>query len=161
MCDSHGFSQERLDPMHDIMSGHVARGAAPGVVTVLSRHGEVGVDAIGRKAIDSDEPMRRDTIFRITSMTKPITAVAAMILVEESKLRLDEPVDDLLPRTLSSRSRVAGGVVVISRRASPSARASANNTGRFASETPCFRHARHDGTLRPPRAEGVAPRHSQ
>ena len=56
--------------MHDIMSGHVARGAAPGVVTVLSRHGEVRVDAIGRKAIDGDEPMRRDTIFRITSMTK-------------------------------------------------------------------------------------------
>jgi hypothetical protein len=64
MCDSHGFSQERLDHMHDIMAGHVARGAAPGVVTVLSRHGEVRVDAIGRKAIDGDEPMRRDTAHR-------------------------------------------------------------------------------------------------
>src|SRR5262249_3687324 len=81
-----------------------ARGDAPGVVTALSRHGEVYVDAIGNKAIDGNEPMRRDTIFRITSMTKPITAVAAMILVEESTLRLDEPVDGLLPQLASRRA---------------------------------------------------------
>ena len=62
----------------------------------MSRRGETFVDAIGRMAFDGP-PMRRDTIFRITSMTKPVTAVAAMILVEECKLRLDEPVDRWLP----------------------------------------------------------------
>ena len=97
MSRSHGFSQARLDRMHDVISRHVTQGDVPGVVTALSRHGEVHVDFIGTRTMEGNEPMRRDTIFRITSMTKPITAVAAMILVEESRLRLDEPVDDLLP----------------------------------------------------------------
>jgi CubicO group peptidase (beta-lactamase class C family) len=87
--------------MHDVMAGYVDRGEVPGVVTLVSRRGEVHVDAIGTKAIGGD-PIRRDTIFRISSMTKPITAVATMILVEECRLRLDEPVDRLLPE-LSGR----------------------------------------------------------
>jgi CubicO group peptidase (beta-lactamase class C family) len=81
----------------DGMAGYVERGQVPGVVTLLSRRGEMRVDTIGTKALGGSDPMRRDTIFRITSMTKPITAVAAMILAEECKLRLDEPVDRLLP----------------------------------------------------------------
>src|SRR5213593_1755174 len=92
-----GFSRIRLGRMHDVMARHVALSDAPGIVTALRRHGEVHVDAIGTKAVGGAEPMRRDTIFRITSMTKPVTAVAAMIPVEECKLRLDEPVDRLLP----------------------------------------------------------------
>ncbi len=91
-----GWSTPRLARMHKVMAGHVARGDLPGLVTLVSRRGEVHVDAIGRQAIGGT-PMRRDTIFRITSMTKPITAVAAMVLVEECKLRLDEPVERLLP----------------------------------------------------------------
>jgi CubicO group peptidase (beta-lactamase class C family) len=83
--------------MHDVMSGHVEHGEVPGIVTLVSRRGEVHVDAIGTKAVGGSDPIRRDTIFRITSMTKPITAAATMILVEECKLRLDEPVDRLLP----------------------------------------------------------------
>ena len=76
---------------------------APGLVTLVGRRGEVHVDAIGKKALESDDAMRRDTIFRIASMTKPITAVAAMILVEECRLRLDEPVDRLLPELADRR----------------------------------------------------------
>jgi CubicO group peptidase (beta-lactamase class C family) len=68
----------------------------PGLITLISRRGETHGDAIGAKAVGGD-PVRRDSIFRITSMTKPITAAAAMILVEECKIRLDEPVDRLLP----------------------------------------------------------------
>jgi CubicO group peptidase (beta-lactamase class C family) len=83
--------------MHDLMAGHVQRGAVPGIVTLVSRRGKVHVNAVGAKAMGGGDPIRRDTIFRITSMTKPITAAAAMILVEECKLRLDEPVDRLLP----------------------------------------------------------------
>ncbi len=92
-----GLSSARLARMHDVMAGYVQRGDVPGMVTLVSRRGEVHVDAIGMKSLGGGEPMQRDTIFRIASMSKPITAVAAMILVEECKLRLDEPVDRLLP----------------------------------------------------------------
>jgi CubicO group peptidase (beta-lactamase class C family) len=83
--------------MHDVMARHVERGSVSGLATLLERHGETHVDAIGMRRIDGSEPIRRDTIFRIASMTKPVTAAAAMILVEECKLRLDEAVDRLLP----------------------------------------------------------------
>ncbi|MFL5700553.1 MAG: serine hydrolase domain-containing protein [Ktedonobacteraceae bacterium] len=92
-----GLSRARLGRMHDVMAGYVERGDMPGLVTLVSRRGEVHVDAIGMKAVEGLDPMRRDTIFRISSMTKPITAAATMILVEECKVRLDEPVDRWLP----------------------------------------------------------------
>jgi CubicO group peptidase (beta-lactamase class C family) len=92
-----GLSGARLARMHDFMAGYVERGEVPGLVTLVSRRGEVHVDAIGTQAFGDSPPMRRDTIFRISSMTKPIIAVATMILVEECKLRLDEPVDRWLP----------------------------------------------------------------
>jgi CubicO group peptidase (beta-lactamase class C family) len=78
------------------MAGHVERGLAPGLVTLVSRRDEVHVDAIGALSFGGG-PMARDTIFRISSMTKPVIAAAAMILVEECVLRLDDPVDTLLP----------------------------------------------------------------
>jgi CubicO group peptidase (beta-lactamase class C family) len=59
--------------------------------------------AIGASAVGGADPMRRDTIFRIASMTKPVTAAAAMMLIEEGKLRLDEPVDRLLPELAGRR----------------------------------------------------------
>ncbi|MCD6030466.1 MAG: putative penicillin binding protein, partial [Thermomicrobiales bacterium] len=84
-----GLSRTRLGRMHDVMAGHVERGAVPGIVTLVSRRGEAHVDAIGTKAMGGSEPTRRDTIFRVASVTKPIVAAAAMILVEECTLRLD------------------------------------------------------------------------
>ena len=81
MTGAGGLSKTRLRRMHDIMAGHVDDGSMPGLVMLVSRRGEIHVDVIGNMAIDG-APMQRDTIFRITSMTKPITAVAAMILVE-------------------------------------------------------------------------------
>jgi CubicO group peptidase (beta-lactamase class C family) len=98
-----GLSKARLGRMRNIMAGFVERGEVPGLVTLVSRRGEVHVDAIGMKAAGGSDPIRRDTIFRISSMTKPITAVATMILVEECKVRLDEPVDRLLPELASRR----------------------------------------------------------
>jgi len=90
------LSKAGLARLHDAMAGHVARGHAPGLVTVVSRRGEVHVDAIGLQSVDG-APMRRDTIFRIASLTKPVLAVAAMILVEEGRLRLDDSVMPYLP----------------------------------------------------------------
>ena len=92
-----GLSAERLRRLHHVMTGYVERGEVPGLVTLVARRGEGHVGAIGAMAAGSEEPIRRDTIFRISSMTKPITAAAAMICVEECTLRLDEPVDRLLP----------------------------------------------------------------
>src|SRR5947207_668491 len=92
-----GLSAAGLGRMHDVMAGHVERGAVPGLVTLVARHGEVHVDAIGMKAQGGSDRVARDTIFRISSMTKPVTAAATMILVEECTVRLDDPVDRLLP----------------------------------------------------------------
>jgi len=92
-----GLSKGRLGRLRDVMAGHVERGEVPGLVTLVSRRGEVHVEAIGAKAVGGRAPIRRDTIFRISSMSKPVAAAAAMLLVEECRLRLDEPVDRLLP----------------------------------------------------------------
>jgi CubicO group peptidase (beta-lactamase class C family) len=96
MTGAGGLSKARLGRMHEVMASHVATGEMPGLVTLVSRYGESHVDAIGLQAIGGT-PMARDTIFRITSMTKPVTAVAAMILVEECKIGLDDAVDRWLP----------------------------------------------------------------
>lgn len=91
------WSRPRLGRVHDVLAGYVERGAVPGVISLVSRRGELHADAIGMKSLGGSDPVGRDTIFRISSMTKPVTAAAAMILIEECKLRLDEPVDRLLP----------------------------------------------------------------
>src|SRR2546430_809247 len=90
-------SAAALDRLHEAMAAHVAKGELPGVVTLVGRGKDVHVDAVGTMAFGSDDPMKRDTIFRITSMTKPILALATMMLVDDGALRLDEPVDRLLP----------------------------------------------------------------
>jgi CubicO group peptidase (beta-lactamase class C family) len=92
-----GLSASRLARLHDALARDVENGAAPGLVTAVSRRDEAHVDAIGLMAFDGNAPMRRDTIFRSASVTKPITAAATMILVEECVLRLDDPVDTFLP----------------------------------------------------------------
>jgi CubicO group peptidase (beta-lactamase class C family) len=99
---SPAFAPDRLARLHDILAGHVDLGTTPGLVAVVSRRGEQHVDAIGSASIGGT-PVRRDTIFRISSMTKPITAVATMILLEECVLRLDEPVDRYLPELADRR----------------------------------------------------------
>ena len=90
-------SQAGLDRLHEAMAARGAKGEFPGMVTLVARGEDVHVDAIGTMAFDRNEPIRRDTIFRITSMTKPILAAATMMLVEDGVLSLDEPVDRLLP----------------------------------------------------------------
>src|SRR5207247_1046764 len=78
VMSSGGFSKARLGRVHDVMAGYVERGDVPGIVTLVSRRGEVHVDAIGAQAVGGGDPILRDTIFRISSMTKPITAAATM-----------------------------------------------------------------------------------
>ena len=95
--------RRRLGRLHDALARHVTGGDMPGLVALVSRRGETHVEVIGRQSFETDAAMRRDTIFRIASMTKPITAVAALIMVEQCRLRLDDPVDDLLPELADRR----------------------------------------------------------
>lgn len=91
------MSDTKASTLHDRMAAYVSRGDIPGIVTLVARRGEVAVEAIGNRAAGEDTPVARDTIFRLSSMTKPVAAAAGLLLVEEGKLRLDEPVDRLLP----------------------------------------------------------------
>lgn len=94
-----GFSKARLARFSEGLEGYVERGEVPGIVTRLFRRGElVHQDKIGWFDHETKQtPMQDDTLFRIASMTKPILAVAVLSLVEETKLRLEEPVDKWLP----------------------------------------------------------------
>lgn len=94
---SSGFSKAGLASVDAAMRKHVDGGAIPGMVTLLASHDQVHVNAIGVQDLNTRAPMQRDTIFRIASMTKPVTAAAAMILVDEGKVRLDDPVERWLP----------------------------------------------------------------
>lgn len=87
MSDSpKGFSPTRLRRLHDAMTARVER-EIPGLVMALWRHGETSIDAIGVQDRDTGAPARPDTIFRIASLPKPITAAAAMTLIEEGRHR--------------------------------------------------------------------------
>lgn len=89
--------------LHRTMSGYVERGDIPGIVTLIARGDEIHVDTVRRKTVGGAEPMGRDTIFRIASITKPITAAAIMILVDDGKLRLDDAVEPWLPELANRR----------------------------------------------------------
>ena len=73
-----GFSQPRLRRFHDVLAGHVEGGELPGLVALMARGDEVHVEVLGARSVGDPAPMRRDTIFRIASITKPITAGRAV-----------------------------------------------------------------------------------
>jgi CubicO group peptidase (beta-lactamase class C family) len=83
--------------MRPVLSGYVERKEIPGLVALVSHHDDVHVETLGAMSIGHSAPMRRDAIFRIASLSKPVTAVAAMILLDECKLRLDESIEPWLP----------------------------------------------------------------
>lgn len=97
MFQASGLSRERLTRVREMLGRHVGPGNIPGLVAAVERRGDLHVEVLGSCDAGGSRPMRRDTIFRIASLTKLVTAVAAMILVEEGRLRLDEPVDAYLP----------------------------------------------------------------
>ena len=93
-----GLSKERLGRLDGMLQTMVDSGELAGVVTMLARHGRIAfVDVAGLRDIESKQPMTRDSIFRIQSMTKPITGVAMMMLFEEGKWRLNDPVSRYIP----------------------------------------------------------------
>jgi CubicO group peptidase (beta-lactamase class C family) len=92
-----------LAGLHDTLAAHVAAGRLPGLTTLVARGDEVNVDTIGTASFGDAAPLRRDAVFRIASLTKPVVAVAALSLVDEGVLRLDEPIDDLVPELAGRR----------------------------------------------------------
>ena len=97
------FSKKGLQRAERVLSRYVQRGVLPGLVAAFARGDATHVEVLGRQDVDRGEAMRRDSIFRIASMSKPITAVAALMLVEDGMLRLDEPVDEFLPELADRR----------------------------------------------------------
>ncbi len=98
-----GLWKPGLERMHRVLSEHIERKDMPGMVALVSRNDDIHVEALGTLAFGNPAPIERDTIFRIASITKPITAVAAMILVEECKLRLDDSIEPWLPELANRR----------------------------------------------------------
>ncbi len=96
--ESLGFSSERLERLHAQMQQEVDQKQLAGVVTLLARHGKVAeLRAYGKKDLASGAPMTTDTIFRIFSMTKPVTGVAMMMLYEEGKWLPKDPISKYIP----------------------------------------------------------------
>ena len=95
---SSGFSAEGLAHVSDYMRNEVATGKIPGAVLLIQQHGQpVLLENFGVMDVDSRRPMRSDAIFRLYSMSKPITSVAAMMLVDDGKMSLDDPLSKFIP----------------------------------------------------------------
>ena len=93
-----GFDETKLAAIPGMMKGVVDAGDLSGMVTLVWRDGaEVQLNTIGKRDIANNKPMTRDTLFRIASMTKPITSIAALMLLEEGKLKLTDPITKWLP----------------------------------------------------------------
>ncbi len=97
-----GLSGERLQMLSEVLKADVAANKIPGAVLLVARQGKVAwFDAVGKLDATAGTPMPKDGVFRIYSMTKPITTVAAMMLVEDGRLKLDDPVATWLPEYAS------------------------------------------------------------
>ena len=108
-AEAAGFDASRLAAVEDMLRGQVERGRLPGAVMLVARRGRLAAfSAVGRQDPTSDAPMRRDSIFRIYSMTKPVVSVALMRLVESGRLRLGEAVSVHLPEFAATPVQVEG-----------------------------------------------------
>ncbi len=103
-----GLSSERLSRITEMMKRHAAAGEISGGVTLVARHGRIAhLEATGVTDIDTKKPMTKDAVFRIASMTKPVTGVAIMMMMEEGKLKITDPVSKYIPSFKELRVAVA------------------------------------------------------
>jgi CubicO group peptidase (beta-lactamase class C family) len=104
-----GVSAERLARIRPVTQGFVDRGQISGVVTLIARNGKVvHLDTVGMSDPAAKTPMRADTLFRVASMTKPVTSVAVMMLCEQGRLLLTDPVSKYLPEFEEMKVAVEG-----------------------------------------------------
>jgi len=103
-----GFSAERLHRINDLVQRHIAAGTFSGAVTLVARQGRIAhFEARGLMDIESRKPMQKDAIFRIMSMTKPIVGASIMMMIEEGKVRLTDPVSKFIPEMKGLQVAVA------------------------------------------------------
>lgn len=109
-CDRHppetramGFTETGLAKIEADLKANVATGQPPGLVALAARADQTHLWPVGAMTLAGKPPVPRDAIFRLASMTKPITAVAAMMLIEDGKLKLDAPIDTLAPELANRR----------------------------------------------------------
>jgi CubicO group peptidase (beta-lactamase class C family) len=98
-----GFTDEGLAALDAALERHTASGAVPGLGALVARDGQVHVTTAGHLALGDPAPIGRDAIFRIASLTKPVTGVAAMLLIEDGAMALDDPVERWLPELAGRR----------------------------------------------------------
>ncbi len=104
-----GFSAERLARLDAKMHSYVDTGDTAGVITLIARHGRiVHFDVYGKADIEAGTPLRADSLFRMYSMTKPITSVALLMLYEEGRFQLDDPLSRYLPEFKDVKVYVSG-----------------------------------------------------
>ncbi len=105
-----GMSAERLAAIPIRMKAYVDANQTAGIVTIVGRHGRVGsFDAVGYQDLESKKPMRKDSLFRIASLTKPITCAGIMVLVDEGKISVIDPVEKYLPEYKDLKVRGCAG----------------------------------------------------
>src|SRR6267378_441324 len=93
-----GFSPERLDRLHGMIQGYIDQGQHAGGISAIARHGKiVDVKTYGWRDLEAKAPMQRDTIVRVYSMSKVLTSVAVMQLIEEARAGLDDPISRYIP----------------------------------------------------------------
>ena len=103
-----GLSSDRLARIGEMMKRHIAAGEISGGVTLVARHGRIAhFEAVGVMDADSKKPMTKDAVFRIASMTKPVTGLAIMMMMEEGKLRITDPVSKYIPQFKEMKVAVA------------------------------------------------------
>lgn len=100
---NNALSGAGLRRLREVLEAHVESKKIPGLVALVGRGDETHVEAIGTMRHDGGAPMRRDTIFRMASTTKPVAVAATMVLLDECRLRLDEPIDQWLPELADRR----------------------------------------------------------
>ncbi len=92
------FNRQKLDRVGDYLRDQIAQGKIPGAIVLIRQHGKtVYHEHFGVRDVATKLPMTDDTIFRLFSMTKPITSVVAMMLVEEGKIGLNDPISKYIP----------------------------------------------------------------
>ena len=107
--EEEGFSTERLQRVHDAMQRQIDAGKIAGVVTLIARNGKiVEFDAQGWADLDTKRPIQKDNVFNWASLTKTITAVAVLMMVEEGKVQLRDPVWRYIPEFKNEKVQVTG-----------------------------------------------------
>ena len=134
--ESVGFDTARLKPLDDYMAKVVADGRVAGMSTMLARHGKIVHSRIyGQSDLSRQTPMTADSIFRIYSMTKPITGVAMMILFEEGKWQMDDPVTKFVPEFKNMRVMTGtdekGNMITVPMKRPPTMREIMSHTAGF------------------------------